>query len=231
MKDIFRRSVGSLLAVLMVFSLFSTQMLSVFAEDSCGYTPAMTMTELASGTENAKSGESYSISSRDELASFASYVNAGRATEGATFYLTCDIKLDNDEAWTPIGSEAANAFHGTFDGCGFAVLNFDNSTAGDYYALFAYVSGSSALIKNLGVEGEISGGSYVAGIVASLNDGAVENCWSAVDVSGSSVIGGVAATVSGASIQNSLSYGYIKGDSNVGAIAGNVSTSDIEYCY
>lgn len=220
MKNVFKRTLSSLLALLMVFGLFSVTAADVYAKDSTGYTPTMTMTQLQSGSADAVSGGVYSISTKEELVSFASYVNAGRATEGATFYLTKDIKLSKDTVYGPIGRTSATAFRGVFDGCGYAVLNLTNASAGNGYALFGYVSGANALIKNLGVEGEITGGTGVAGIVCILNTGAVENCWSAVDVSGSSYVGGIAAEVAGGRISNSLSYGYVKGGSKTGAIAG-----------
>ena len=79
------------------------------------------------------------------------------------------------------------------------MTNFINSSAGTDYALFGYIKGEAALIKNLGVEGEITGTDRVAGIAAHLSDGGIKNCWSAVDVSGGSVVGGIAAEAEGGS--------------------------------
>lgn len=228
MQTVFKKALSSLLAVIMVFGLFASALPTAFAADNTGYTPDMTMTELASSSEGAVSGGVYSISSRDEFASFAEYVNSGRQTDGATFYLTADIKLDKDVVYGPVGSTAETAFKGVFDGCGFAVLQLTNAAAADGYALFGHVAGQ---IKNLGVEGEITGSNGAAGMVYSLS-GSIENCWSAVDVSGTSNVGGIAAIVSGGRISNSLSYGYISGESNVGAIAGTAENGAvIEYCY
>lgn len=225
MSNKIRRIMSFVLAAVMVFSLLGIQPPEASAEDVCGYTPAMTMTELYQSSGSAADGECYSISSEDELMLFAEYVNAGGSTAGATFYLTQDIKLDKDTVWVPIGSSYVNSFCGVFDGCGFAVLNLVNSTAGNDFALFANVSGSTALIKNLGVEGEITGGTGLAGIVVSLSAGAVKNCWSAVDISGNEYIGGIAAEVIGGNIENCLNYGYISGSNGIGAIAGALDKS------
>ena len=233
MNSKLKKSISMLLVAVLVFGLVgSAGMLPVMAKDACGYTPALTMSDLESGSADAVSGESYSISSEAELYSFARYVNDGRATAGAVFYLTSDIKLDKDVTWTPAGSSSANAFEGIFDGCGFAVTNFINSSAGTDYALFGYIKGEAALIKNLGVEGEITGTDRVAGIAAHLSDGGIKNCWSAVDVSGGSVVGGIAAEVEGGSISNCCSFGYVSGSGQTGAIAGSISgKAVVDYCY
>ena len=233
MNSKLKKSISMLLVAVLVFGLVgSAGMLPVMAKDACGYTPALTMSDLESGSADAVSGESYSISSEAELYSFARYVNDGRATAGAVFYLTSDIKLDKDVTWTPAGSSSANAFEGIFDGCGFAVTNFINSSAGTDYALFGYIKGEAALIKNLGVEGEITGTDRVAGIAAHLSDGGIKNCWSAVDVSGGSVVGGIAAEAEGGSISNCCSFGYVSGSGQTGAIAGSISgKAVVDYCY
>lgn len=228
-----KKIISALLVIALVFGLVgSAGMIPVMAKDACGYAPAMTMTELASGSTDAVKGESYSISSDAELISFAEYVNSGRATEGATFYLTTDVKLDKKENWTPIGSSESRAFAGIFDGCGFAVTNFLNEAAGSNYALFGYIKGETALVKNLGVEGELTGLNYIAGIAAHLDGGAVKNCWSAVDVNGGSVVGGIVAELVGGDIYNCCSFGYVSGKDQVGAIAGSISyRSVVEFSY
>lgn len=235
MSNKIKRIMSFVLAAAMVFSLLGIQPPEAAAEDSCGYTPAMTMTELYQSGGSASDGECYSISSEDELMLFAEYVNAGGSTAGATFYLTQDIKLDKDTVWEPVGSSYVNSFGGVFDGCGFAVLNLVNSAAGNDFALFSNVSGSAALIKNLGVEGEVAGGTGLAGIVVSLSAGAVKNCWSAVDISGNECVGGIAAEVIGGNIENCLNYGYISGSTSIGAIAGaldkSTAVSDCYYVY
>ena len=232
MKNKFQRIISSVLTVVMLFGLVcSSAVFPAYAVDACGYNPAKTMSDLDFSGEEAVTGSSYSISTVDELSLFAEYVNAGKLTEGVTFYLTSDIKLKN-VTWTPIGSAVGTAFKGVFDGCGYAVLKLAVDSQENDQALFGYVSGSAAEIKNLGVEGTLNGQTNAAGIAANLNGAKIANSWNAVDVTGIDNVGGIAANVNGGTITNCTNYGYISGTANVGAIAGSLNDgSTVEYSY
>ena len=232
MKNKFQRIISSVLTVVMLFGLVcSSAVFPAYAVDACGYNPAKTMSDLDFSGEEAVIGSSYSISTADELSLFAEYVNAGKLTEGVTFYLTSDIKLKN-VTWTPIGSAVGTAFKGVFDGCGYAVLKLAVDSQENDQALFGYVSGSAAEIKNLGVEGTLNGQTNAAGIAANLNGAKIANSWNAVDVTGIDNVGGIAANVNGGTITNCTNYGYISGTANVGAIAGSLNGgSTVEYSY
>ena len=232
MKNKFQRIISSVLTVVMLFGLVcNSAVFPAYAVDACGYNPAKTMSDLDYSGEEAVTGSSYSISTADELSLFAEYVNAGKLTEGVTFYLTSDIKLKN-VTWTPIGSAVGTAFKGVFDGCGYAVLKLAVDSQENDQALFGYVSGSAAEIKNLGVEGTLNGQTNAAGIAANLNGAKIANSWNAVDVTGIDNVGGIAANVNGGTITNCTNYGYISGTANVGAIAGSLNDgSTVEYSY
>lgn len=232
MKNKFQRIISSVLTVVMLFGLVcSSAVFPAYAVDACGYNPAKTMSDLDFSGEEAVTGSSYSISTADELSLFAEYVNAGKLTEGVTFYLTSDIKLKN-VTWTPIGSAVGTAFKGVFDGCGYAVLKLAVDSQENDQALFGYVSGSAAEIKNLGVEGTLNGQTNAAGIAANLNGAKIANSWNAVDVTGIDNVGGIAANVNGGTITNCTNYGYISGTAIVGAIAGSLNDgSTVEYSY
>lgn len=232
MKNKFQRIISSVLTVVMLFGLVcNSAVFPAYAVDACGYNPAKTMSDLDFSGEEAVTGSSYSISTADELSLFAEYVNAGKLTEGVTFYLTSDIKLKN-VTWTPIGSAVGTAFKGVFDGCGYAVLKLAVDSQENDQALFGYVSGSAAEIKNLGVEGTLNGQTNAAGIAANLNGAKIANSWNAVDVTGIDNVGGIAANVNGGTITNCTNYGYISGTANVGAIAGSLNGgSTVEYSY
>lgn len=232
MNNNFKRIISSVLTVVMLFGLVcNSAVFPAYAADACGYDPAKTMSELDLSGEEALAGKSYSISTADELCAFAKYVNAGKLTEGVTFYLTSDIKLSN-VTWTPIGSKAALAFKGVFDGCGYAVLKLTVDSQENNQALFGYVSGSAAEIKNLGVEGTLKAKANSAGIVANLDGAMIANSWNAVDVTGTYNVGGIAANINGGTITNCTNYAYISGTSGVGAIAGSISgKSAVEYSY
>lgn len=232
MSNKLKRIISSVLTVVMLFGLVcNSAVFPAYAADACGYDPAKTMSELDLSGEEALAGKSYSISTADELCAFAKYVNAGKLTEGVTFYLTSDIKLSN-VTWTPIGSKAALAFKGVFDGCGYAVLKLTVDSQENNQALFGYVSGSAAEIKNLGVEGTLKAKANAAGIVSNLDAAKIANSWNAVDVTGTYNVGGIAANINGGTITNCTNYAYISGTSGVGAIAGSISgKSAVEYSY
>lgn len=232
MSNKLKRIISSVLTVVMLFGLVcNSAVFPAYAADACGYDPAKTMSELDLSGEEALAGKSYSISTADELCAFAKYVNAGKLTEGVTFYLTSDIKLSN-VTWTPIGSKAALAFKGVFDGCGYAVLKLTVDSQENNQALFGYVSGSNAEIKNIGVEGTLKAKANSAGIVANLDGAMIANSWNAVDVTGTYNVGGIAANVNGGTITNCTNYAYISGTESVGAIAGTLKgVSTVEYSY
>lgn len=232
MSNKLKRIISSVLTVVMLFGLVcNSAVFPAYAADACGYDPAKTMSELDLSGEEALAGKSYSISTADELCAFAKYVNAGKLTEGVTFYLTSDIKLSN-VTWTPIGSKSVTAFKGVFDGCGYAVLKLTVDSQENNQALFGYVSGSAAEIKNLGVEGTLKAKVNSAGIVANLDGAMIANSWNAVDVTGTYNVGGIAANVNGGTITNCTNYAYISGTESVGAIAGTLKgVSTVEYSY
>ena len=112
------------------------------------------------------------ISSEAELTDFRMRVNNGEKSLCAK--LTTDIQLS--ENWTPFApgdGYISNAFGGTFDGNNHTIKNL-TVTNGD--GLFASVNG--ATIKNLKVEGTISGTSAnVGGIVGKTQgDVTITNC-------------------------------------------------------
>lgn len=124
------------------------------------------------------------------------------------------------------------AFKGVFDGCGYAVLKLTVDSQENNQALFGYVSGSAAEIKNLGVEGTLKAKANSAGIVANLDGAMIANSWNAVDVTGTYNVGGIAANVNGGTITNCTNYAYISGTESVGAIAGTLKgVSTVEYSY
>lgn len=224
-----KKIISTLLVVVMVFSLVGGA-LPVMAKDLTGYEPAMSVSKLESSSSEAEAGSSYSISSARELMDLSDYVLSGRNTAGAIFYLAEDIDMSG-RAWQSIGSSDL-PFEGIFDGCGFAVLNLSAKSDKNCIGLFGSVSGNGALIKNLGVNGEVSGADNCGGIAGELKTGAVINCWNGCNVQGGSNIGGIAGKVSGGRIVNCANYGYISGGSSTGALAGSLSDSaSAEYSY
>lgn len=167
-----------------------------------------------------KVGDVYQIGSGGELAWFAQDVNAGR---GAAYnaVLTKDIDL-GDEPWTPIGKNYSYAYKGTFDGQGYTIKGLYINSSDSNQALFGYVSGGT--VRDLIVEGSVTGGNNAAGIVAELAGASlIENCVNRVNVTGGNVVGGVAGRISTSTaktIRYCVNDGTIVGNTQVGGLVG-----------
>ena len=167
-----------------------------------------------------KVGDMYQIGSGGELAWFAQEVNAGR---GAAYnaVLTKDIDL-GDEPWTPIGKNYSYAYKGTFDGAGYTIKGLYINSSDSNQALFGYVSGGT--VRDLIVEGSVTGGNNTAGIVAELAGASlIENCVNRVNVTGGNVVGGVAGRISTSTaktIRYCVNDGTIVGNTQVGGLVG-----------
>ena len=128
-----------------------------------------------SGTEQ----EPYLIKNGADLAYLAKRVNDGNKCTGEVYKITEDINLGNKE-WIPIGyGTSGNYFNGTLDGQDNIITGIKVSSAEmqqtKKVGLFGYV-GSKGVLKNIIIhEGQISGLSYVGGIVGDLRGKAI-NC-------------------------------------------------------
>lgn len=228
-----KKVISTILSLVMVIGMFAgLGNTPVSAKDDCGYNSNGSVSRLLEAGIDAEAGQVFSISSQQDLIALADYINDGGNSEGVTFYISKDIDL-TDVMWIPIGAKESCSFKGIFDGCGFAVLNLTaTADSANDVALFGFVEGADAVVKNVGVMGTISGGSTLAGIAANVYGASIVNSWNAIDVSGSTNIGGIVGEMSGGRIENCCNYGYIEGGSNAGAIAGKVSNSAvIEYSY
>ena len=137
---------------------------------------------------------------------------------------------DSGESWTPIGVDDTRAFTGTFDGGGHTISGlYINNTAGTYQGLFGYV-GAGGTIKDLTVEGTITGGFYTGGI-AGGNYGDIIDCVNRCEVTGSTFVGGIAGGNTGnqgeAAVQGCSNYGTITCN-NSSALAGGIVGSNTD---
>ena len=138
-----------------------------------------------------------------------------------------DITLNG--AWTPIGDKDAGVyFTGTLDGNGHAIKGL-NAASGDYVSLIS--AAKDATIKNLTVEGTVSGDN-AAGIVARIEGKTVvDNCVNNVAVTGTTKAGGIVSNVTGAEavIINCVNNGDVSCSNakagGVGGIIGYVNTN------
>lgn len=210
-------------------------------------TPALTWT--GEGTLN----NPYVITTSQQLADFAYMVNNGTTYSGNYITLGADIDLNygytvtdasaSYSQWKPIGG-ASKAFEGNFDGDNHTVKGLYINSSCSYAGLFGYVSGSSAIVKNVSVQGymKVTNGYYVGGVAGYISSATLQNCASNVDIvatmgSGSSYgCGGVVGyntagiitrCVNCSSVTASMtaSYGLI-----VGGICGYLNYGSIRNC-
>lgn len=151
--------------------------------------------------------------------------------ENVTFVMDYDVSLDGIE-WIPIGN-VSNPFGGSFDGNNKSIINFNNDSAGDGFALFNRATNAS--LKNIDISGQITvttdSSPYSAGIVAMADGCIIENCKSNVNITSAiegSCIAGIAANLTGSpsTISNCLNLGTMdisKKNSKAGGIVALVS--------
>ncbi|MDE6009350.1 MAG: hypothetical protein K2G90_09100 [Muribaculaceae bacterium] len=114
------------------------------------------------------------ISSPQELAKVAEYVNSGNSLSGITLKLTSDMDL-NGFNWTPIGNNT-NKFQGSFDGQGYTISNLSitQKDVADYAGLFG-VAWPAGDFKNVTIDGvdintrAQSGSAPVGSLIGSAN--------------------------------------------------------------
>lgn len=99
----------------------------------------------------------YLLGSVQDWIDFAALVNGG--TTNANARMTADIDLGNDQ--TMIGTDSRR-YSGTFDG-NHHTININISNSATYTAPFSYIS--NATIKNIKIEGSVSGNMHCAGLV------------------------------------------------------------------
>ncbi len=141
------------------------------------------------------------ISTLAELEAFRDSVNEGDTHEGKTVKLTADIDMSekygaDKGSWTPIGTgnkslmyeNLTNPFSGTFDGQGHKITGLYIQGLNDCAGLFGGIDGT---VKNLAVDGIVSGGECIGGIVGG-NQGTIEKCRFSGSVSGTDFVGGIA---------------------------------------
>ncbi len=170
-----------------------------FAEGSC------TVCGIAENAPQQDAEGYYKLGNEGELIWFANLVNGTlvdvEKNASAKAILTEDITLTR--GWTPIGS-GSTQWAGTFEGQGHTVSGMTITSGGTYRGFFGQVK--EGTIKNLTVEGNITGANYayLGGIAGRINAGSIQNCISRVDMQGSaSFTGGIAGEV-GANGNNEL---------------------------
>lgn len=197
-----KRLLSLALAFVLAFSLLPT---AAWAAE----TDVSALPEFSKGADTSTI-QKFKISSADSLKALATAVkdNDGKGAynlKGLTFYLANDIELSGK--WTPISDVAypADAFAGTFDGNGHTISGLNGSNG-----LFGFVNG--ATIKNLKVEGTISGPTTGIGGIVGKTQGKV--------------------TITNCSFTGSVSTSKLGSSNAAGGIVGrvNAGTLKVENC-
>lgn len=185
--------------------------------------------------------EDIEINNEEALVKLAQRVNAGATYEGRTISLTRNLDLSSvcgpDKGnWIPIGTKT-NPFKGNFDGNNYTINNIYIKISDKCQGLFGYCAGN---IKNININGEISGTTQVGGICGFLtcNNISIQNCKSGVEIHGDTYsMGGIigiiwnANNITISNCENSAQI--ISNTGNAGGIVGVVEKSTgitIEEC-
>lgn len=123
--------------------------------------------------------------------------------------------------FSPLFSDAKNAFSGVFDGMGYSIKNLRIESSNAFTALFSYLSvveGKAGVIRNLALEGgSVTGGHYSAALVGRCNttDGSaealVENCLVSSNVSSFGLAAGIVG-FNGGILRNCIFLGSASGE-------------------
>lgn len=130
----------------------------------------------------------------------------------------------------------ASDFSGTFDGNGHTVtLNITASTAN--VGLFSKLA-DGAVVKNVKVNGTVSGTEGVAGIAAQANGATISGCINCAEISATErYVGGIVGKMEGGTVENCYNTGTISSSRdrkgvNLGGIAGYIdSNASVMNCY
>lgn len=139
---------------------------------------------------------------------------------GGNYQLTANITVT---------APYANDFTGTFDGNGHTVT-LAISGDSDYQALFAKLA-AGAVVKNVTVEGKVTGKKCVAGIAGQATDATITGCANKADILATDrYVGGIVAESKNTSISNCYNTGTISSDRSdkgvcLGGIVGNATNN------
>ena len=175
------------------------------------------------------------IASGDALRSFAAEVDGGKDFKGYTVTLTADIDVSS-ENWNPIGefvkASEYKAFAGTFDGCGHTVkISVSDSSASG----LGFIAVNEGTVKNLTIEGTVSGKSYVGGIVG-YNLGTISGCVNKATVTATSMtVGGITSYLKGgAKAEKCANLGAVNGNGTMytgGIVGWAIANTFVSECY
>ena len=120
--------------------------------------------------------------------------------------------------FNPIGNRS-NKFNGTFDGLGFTISNLYINRPSQYdVGLFGY--SNNATIINIGLNNvDITGNSYVGGLLGYKYGGTISNSYATGSVDGNNDVGGLVGYKYSGTITNSYASGTVSGNHYLGGLS------------
>lgn len=225
-----KRVISWLLTVVMVVSLLPT---SVLADTLAADQEQQTQQEQIApvDTENTVPAENEETQEQQEPAPETPVSRSARSggtalalAEGTVSSAKEFAAMDASGSYTLtkdiiVTEPYASDFSGTFDGNGHTVT-LAISGDSDYQALFAKLA-AGAVVKNVTVEGKVTGKKCVAGIAGYATDNVkIENCKNTASITGNKNVGGILGEAY--NNEESISVG-IKNCANEGAVNGTGS--------
>lgn len=242
-----KRVISWLLTVVMVVSMLPTSVLAdTLAADQEQQTqqeqiaPADTENTVPAGNEETQEQQepaaetpasqmARSGGAAPMLAAAGAVQDIGTAEEFAAMEPSGNYQLTADITVTaPYANDFAD-FSGTFDGNGHTVT-LAISGDSDYQALFAKLA-AGAVVKNVTVEGKVTGKKCVAGIAGQATDATITGCANKADILATDrYVGGIVAESKNTSISNCYNTGTISSDRSdkgvcLGGIVGNATNN------
>lgn len=242
-----KRVISWLLTVVMVVSLLPTSVLAdTLAADQEQQTqqeqiaPVDTENTVPAGNEETQEQQepapetpapqmARSGGAAPMLAAAGAVQNIGTAEEFAAMEPSGNYQLTADITVTAPYANDFTDFSGTFDGNGHTVT-LAISGDSDYQALFAKLA-AGAVVKNVTVEGKVTGKKCVAGIAGQATDATITGCANKADILATDrYVGGIVAESKNTSISNCYNTGTISSDRSdkgvcLGGIVGNATNN------
>ena len=172
-----------------------------------------------------QAGETYYLTTYEDLVKLQDLVNSGVDTTGVTFELLNDINMSG-VAFRGIGNSSANSFKGDFKGNNHVISNLTINTTESNAGLFGVVYGGS--IDSLGIKNcNITGAARVGGLVGYVQRGGgttITSCYATGSVEGSGLDAGglVGRAEEGSKITSCYSAGTVDGYQEVGGLVGSI---------
>lgn len=170
------------------------------------------------------------IQTANDLSYLRYYLN--EENSGLYFRQIEDIDLGSVYSWTPIGSSTTNIFWGNYDGAGYNIMNLTiNRPGGDASSLFGY--SREAVFKNINLQNvNITGNKYTAALVSRLEDGEIKNVAVDGSVTGNDrITGGLIALFNGGLIERTRADVEVTGKQATGGLVGFMASGHLLNSY